>query len=80
MPLPDTYTAHTGTNEGQITMKVNTTTLTSAEQRQATARARANARTARTSERRSARRAKYAAQPFNAQSLLADLHAEGIAR
>lgn len=36
-------------------MKVNTTTLTSAEQRHATARARANARTARTSERRSAR-------------------------
>ena len=61
-------------------MKVNTTPLTSAEQRQATARARANARTARTSERRNARRAKYAAQPFNAQALLADLHAEGIAR
>ena len=59
-------------------MKVNTTTLTSAEQRHDTARARANARTARTSERRSARRAKYAAQPFNAQALLADLHAEGI--
>ena len=61
-------------------MKVNTTTLTSAEQRQATSRARQEARTARTSERRSARRAKYTAQPFNAQSLLADLHAEGIAR
>ena len=57
-----------------------TPTLTSAEQRHATARARANARTARTSERRSARRAKYAAQPFNAHALLADLHAEGIAR
>ena len=57
-----------------------TPTLTSAEQRHATARARANARTARTSERRSARRAKYAAQPFDAQALLADLHAEGIAR
>ena len=85
MPLPDTYTAHTGTNEGPITMMVNTpdtnpTVRTSAEQRHATARARANARTDRTSERRSARRAKYAAQPFNAQSLLADLHAEGIAR
>ena len=66
-------------------MRVNTpdtnpTVRTSAEQRHATARARANARTARTSERRSARRAKYTAQPFNAQSLLADLHAEGIAR
>ena len=55
----------------------NPTVRTSAEQRHATARARANART---SERRSARRAKYAAQPFNAQALLADLHAEGIAR
>ena len=53
----------------------NPTVRTSAEQRHATARARANART---SERRSARRAKYAAQPFNAQALLADLHAEGI--
>ena len=61
-------------------MKVNTTTLTSAEQRHATARARANARTARSSERRNARRAKYAAQPFNAQARLADLNAEGIAR
>ena len=61
-------------------MKVNTTTLTSAEQRQATSRSRQEARTARTSERRNARRAKYAAQPFNAQTLLADLHAEGIAR
>ena len=59
-------------------MKVNTTPLTSAEQRQATARSRAGARAARTSERRSARRAKYAAQPFNAQALLADLNAEGI--
>ena len=50
-------------------MMVNTpdtdpTVRTSAEQRHATARARANARTARTSERRSARRAKYAAQPL----------------
>ena len=61
-------------------MKVNTTTLTSAEQRHATARARANARTARTSERRSARRVKYTAQPFNPAALLADLNAEGIAR
>ena len=55
-------------------------TLTSAEQRHATARARANARTARTSERRKARRVKYAPQPFNANQLLAELHAEGIAR
>ena len=54
--------------------------LTSAEQRHATARSRANARTARTAERRNARRVKYAAQPFNAQALLADLHNEGIAR
>ena len=61
-------------------MKVNTTTLTSAEQRHATARARANARTARTSERRSARRVKYTAQPFDPAALLADLNAEGIAR
>ena len=58
----------------------NPTVRTSAEQRHATARARANARTARTSERRSARRAKYAAQPFTAPALRADLHAEGIAR
>ena len=62
------------------TPDTNPTVRTSAEHRHATARARANARTARTSERRSARRAKYASQPFNAQSLLADLHAEGIAR
>ena len=61
-------------------MKVNTTTLTSAEQPHATARARANARTARTSERRSARRVKYTAQPFDPAALLADLNAEGIAR
>ena len=54
--------------------------LTSTEQRHATARARANARTARTTTRRNARRNKYAAQPFNAQALLADLHAEGITR
>ena len=59
-------------------MKVNTTTLTSAEQRQATSRSRQEARANRTLTRRNARRAKYAAQPFNAQALLADLHAEGI--
>ena len=53
-------------------------TLTSSEQRQATARSRANARAARTSERRKARRAKYTAQPFNAEQLLAALHTEGI--
>ena len=58
----------------------DTLTLTSAEQRHATARARANARTARTITRRNARRVKYAAQPFNAQALLADLHAERITR
>ena len=62
------------------TTKVNPITLTSAEQRHATARARANARTARTSERRSARRVKYTAQPFDPAALLADLNAEGIAR
>ena len=44
------------------------------------ARARANARTARTSERRSARRVKYAAQPFNAETLLADLRNERTAQ
>ena len=60
------------------TPDTNPTVRTSAEQRHATARARANARTARTSERRSARRAKYAAQPFDPTTLLADLHAEGI--
>ena len=54
--------------------------LTAAEQRQATARSRADARAARTSERRTARRAKYAAQPFDPAALLADLHSEGIAR
>ena len=54
--------------------------LTSAEQRHATARSRANARTARTAERRNARRVKYTAQPFDPAALLADLHAEGIAR
>lgn len=62
-------------------MKVNTlepAALTSTEQRHATARARANARTARTAERRNARRVKYTAQPFNPTALLADLHAEGI--
>ena len=58
----------------------NTTTLTSAEQRHATARSRANARTSRTSERRKARHAKYAPQPFNAEQLLAALHAEGLTR
>ena len=62
------------------TMKVNTITLTSTEQRHATARTRAEARTARTTERRKARRAKYAAQPFNADALLADLRAERIAQ
>ena len=54
------------------------TTLTSTELRHATARTRSNARTARTSERRKARRAKYAPQPFNAEQLLAELNAEGI--
>ena len=58
----------------------DTPTLTSSEQRQATARSRQEARANRTIARRNARRAKYAAQPFNAQALLADLHAEGIAR
>ena len=58
----------------------NTDTLTSSEQRHATARTRANARTARTAERRNARRAKYAPQPFNAEQLLADLHAERAAQ
>ena len=76
----DTYTAYTGTNEGQVTTMVSTTTLTSSEQRHATARSRQSARTARTTERRSARRAKYAAQPFNAQQLLADLNAERTAQ
>ena len=57
-----------------------TPTLTSTEQRHATARARANARTARTSERRNARRVKYTAQPFDPAALLADLNAKGIAR
>ena len=62
------------------TPDTNPTVRTSAEQRHATARSRAGARAARTSERRNARRAKYAAQPFNAQALLADLHGEGITR
>ena len=62
------------------THDTNPTVRTSAEQRHATARARANARTARTSERRSARRVKYTAQPFDPAALLADLNAEGIAR
>ena len=56
------------------------TVRTSAEQRQATARTPQTARANRTLLRREARRNKYAAQPFNAQALLADLHAEGIAR
>ena len=55
-------------------------TLTSSEQRHATARSRANARTTRTSERRNARRVKYAPQPFNAEQLLADLRAERTAQ
>ena len=64
-------------------MMVNTpdtdpTVRTSAEQRHATAHTRQTARANRTIARRNARRAKYAAQPFNAQALLADLHAEGI--
>ena len=57
-----------------------TPTLTSSEQRHATARSRADARAARTATRRSARRVKYTAQPFDPAALLADLHAEGIAR
>ena len=85
MPLPDTYTAHTGTNEGPITMMVNTpdtnpTVRTSAEERHATARSRDNARITRTHSRRTARRVKYTAQPFDPAALLADLNAEGIAR
>ena len=58
----------------------DTPTLTSSEQRHATAHTRQTARANRTIARRAARRVKYAAQPFNAQALLADLHAEGIAR
>ena len=54
--------------------------LTSSEQRHATARTRAHARTARTIERRRARRVKYAPQPFNADALMNDLHAERIAQ
>ena len=61
-------------------MTVDTITLTSSEQRHATARTRAEARTARTEERRRARRVKYAPQPFNAEALLRELHAEGITR
>ena len=63
-----------------ITATPRDTALTSTEQRHATARSRANARAARTSERRSARRVKYTAQPFDPAALLADLNAEGIAR
>lgn len=47
--------------------------LTSSEQRHATARTRAEARTARTTERRRARRVKYAPQPFNAEALMREL-------
>ena len=54
--------------------------LTSSEQRHATARSRQSARTARTTERRKARRVKYAPQPFNAVQLLADLNAERTAQ
>ena len=70
----DTYTAYTGTNEGQVTTMVSTTTLTSSEQRHATARSRAHSRIARTTERRTARRNKYAPQPFNADALMRELH------
>ena len=63
-----------------LTATPRDTALTSAEQRHATARTRANARTARTAERRNARRVKYAARPFDAQALMADLHAEGTTR
>ena len=54
--------------------------LTSSEQRHATARTRANARTARTIEHRNARRNKYAPQPFNADALLRELNAGRIAQ
>ena len=54
--------------------------LTSAEQCHATARTRAHARTARTAERRRARRVKYAPQPFNADALLRELNAERTAQ
>ena len=54
--------------------------LTSSEQRHATARTRAHARTARTIERRNSRRTKYAPQPFNADALMNDLHAERTAQ
>ena len=63
-----------------MTSTLEPAAITSAEQRHATARTRANARTARTTERRNARRVKYAARPFDAQALLADLQGEGIAR
>ena len=58
----------------------NVTTITSAEQRQATSRSRQEARANRTLTRRNARRVKYTAQPFDPAALLADLNAEGIAR
>ena len=64
-------------------MPVNTfepSTLTSTEQRHVTARSRAEARTARTVERRRARRVKYAPQPFNADALMRELNAEGAAQ
>ena len=54
--------------------------LTSAERARITARSRDNARITRTHSRRTARRVKYTAQPFDPAALLADLHAEGIAR
>ena len=54
--------------------------LTSSEQRHATARTRAHARTARTIERRNARRNKYAPQPFDPAALMNDLHAERTAQ
>ena len=54
--------------------------LTPTEQRHVTARSRAEARTARTVERRRARRVKYAPQPFNAAALMRELNAEGAAQ
>ena len=62
------------------TPDTNPTVRTSAEQRQATARSRQEARANRTLTRRNARRVKYTAQPFDPAALLADLNAEGIAR
>ena len=57
-----------------------TPTLTSAEQRHATAHTRQTARANRTIARRNARRNKYAPQPFNAETLLADLRNERAAQ